>query len=325
MRKKVVFLSYDFLGYEKEVIELMEKVMNFQVYFINFQDYQYKIKTFKEKLFNNFIYKPIFGKNIKDIEFNKKIIEKIEEIGEVDYYFTIRADKFSEDIFKYIKGKNKPMYLHHWDSFTFIDKQEKYLKYFNYISSFDLEECKKYGMKFIPNFYLKKNIKENNKYIYDFFTVMKYDNRFTILEKLGKQLKEKNVKYKFIVITDEKINSEYIEIQKEYISLEKNYEYISKSRGIVEIGHTKEMREKYQGGASFRIADGIGNRKKIITNYNFIKNYDIYNENNICIINNEIIKIEENFLNNPYENYNEEIYNKYSGEYWIKEIFNNRK
>lgn len=324
MKKKVVYLSYDFMGYEKEVIKLLEDVMGFEVYFINALKYEYKYKNKLEKLLNNLYYKPFYKKNLKDIKFDEIIINKLKEIGEVDYYFTIRADKFSHKIFQYIKEKGKSMYLHHWDSFSFIDKQVEFLKYFDNISSFDKNECEKYNMKFIPNFYLEKNIMKRNEKKYDYFTVMKYDYRFSLLEKLAKYLKNKNIKYKFIVITKEKIKSDYVDIYNEYIPLEKTYEYLSKSEGIVEIGHTKDLNSKYQGGASFRIADAIGNKQKIITNYKFMEKYDIYDENNIFVIDNEINKNFSKFLNFGYKDYSKEIYEKYSGENWIKSIFGGR-
>lgn len=325
MKKKVVYLSYEFMGYEKEVIKLLENIMGFEVYFIDALKYEYKYKNVFEKLLNNLYYKPLYKKNLKDIIFNKTIIKELEKIGEVDYYFSIRADKFSHEIFRYIKRKNKPMYLHHWDSFSFIGKQIEFLKYFDYISSFDEKEAKKYGMKFIPNFYLKDNINQNRIYEYEFFTIMKYDKRFELLEKLAKSLKEKLIKYKFIVITDKDIKSDYIEIRNNYVPLDKTYEFLSRSSGIVEIGHTRDMGEKYQGGASFRVADAIGNKQRIITNYSFIKTYDIYNKNNVFVLEDTFEENIESFLKSDYIEYSEIIYEKYSGENWIKNIFDGRK
>ena len=254
--------------------------------------------------------------------FDKLVIKELEKIGEVDCYFSIRADKFSDKIFEYIRVKKKPMYLHHWDSFSFIDKQINFLKYFDDISSFDKSESYTYKMKFIPNFYLSENIIKEKNIKYDFFTVMKYDKRFSLLERLAKYLKEKNIKYKFIVITNEDITSEYIDIEKEYIPLHETYKFLSESNGIVEIGHTKDMGEKYQGGASFRIADAVGNRQKIITNYAFIKEYDIYNEENIFILEDDFENKIDSFLNKSYKEYSDNVYENYSGEHWIKSIFN---
>lgn len=325
MKKKIVYLSYDFMGYENEIIKLLESVMGFEVYYIDALKHEYEYRNILEKFLNNVYYKPFCKKNLKEINFDKAVINEIEKIGEVDYYFSIRADKFSHKIFNYIKRKNKTMFLHHWDSFSFIEKQKEFLQYFNYISSFDKEESKEYNMKFIPNFYLEKSIIKNKIIEYEFFTIMKYDKRFSILERLAKYFKERKINYKFIVVTNENISSDYIEISKDYIPLKKTYELIGKSNGIVEIGHTKDISIKYQGGASFRIADAVGNKQKIITNYSFIKGYDIYDKNNIFILDDEFENKIDDFLKNSYKEYSKEIYEKYSGESWIKSIFNRRK
>ena len=76
------------------------------------------------------------------------------------------------------------------------------------------------------------------------------------------------------------------------------------------------------GGLSFRIADAIGNRKKIITNYSFIKEYDFYNEQNIFVIENENYELDDKFLNLEYKDIDIKIYEEYSDEKWIKKIFN---
>ncbi len=324
MKKIIVFLSYGFMGYEKEIIKLLEENLNYKVFFINALDYEYKYKSFLEKIKNNFFYKPILKKTLKDYMFNKNIIKKIEEIGEIDSFFCIRADKFTHEVLSHIKSKEKPMYLHHWDSISFIKKQEEFLKYFDHLSTFDMEEAKKYDMKFIPNFYLEKNIVEKEKIEYEFFTVMKYDKRFEILEELGKRLKERGISYKFIVVTEKEIKSDYVDISKKYISLKENYKILSKSNGIVEIGHTKDIGELYQGGASFRLADAIGNKKKIITNYRFLKDYDVYKKENIFILEDDYDKYIDYFLNSNYEEYSDEIYKGYSGNEWIKKIFDVR-
>lgn len=325
MKKKIVYLSYDFMGYEEEVIKLLENTMGFEVYFINALKYEYRYKSIFEKFLNNLYYKPFYKRNLKDIKFDEIIIKKIEEIGEVDYYFSIRADKFSHKIFEYIKDKNKSMFLHHWDSFSFIKKQKEFLQYFDYISSFDKEESEEYNMKFIPNFYLEKNVVKNKVIEYEFFTIMKYDKRFPILEKLAKYLKEKKINYKFIVVTNKEISSEYVEISKDYVPLKRTYELMGKSNGIVEIGHTKDISEKYQGGVSFRIADAVANKQKIITNYDFIKEYDIYDENNIFVLTDNFENKLDNFIKNIYKEYSKEIYERYSGKSWIKSIFNGRE
>ncbi|MEJ6466098.1 hypothetical protein [Fusobacterium ulcerans] len=325
MTKKILFIGYNFFGYEKIICNLIEKVLKYKVIYINVLEEEYKYRNKLEKIFNNFIYKPILRKNIKVEKFNKRMIELIEN-NNFDIIFCIRPDKLNHCIMKYLKEKNKKMIAHHWDSISFIKKQKDFLEYFDIKSTFDKKESIEYDMKFIPNFYIKENIAKTLNEEYDFFTVMKLDKRVFKLEKLARKLQEKNKKYLFIVVKEDgkmdDFKSDLLIISNKKISLEKNYEYIAKSKGIVEIGHERDEEGNFQGGLSFRIADAIGNRKKIITNYSFIKEYDFYNEQNIFVIENENYELDDKFLNLEYKDIDIKIYEEYSDERWIKKIFN---
>lgn len=315
--KKVLFISYSFFGYEKQIIDLIEKVLGYKVFYINPEKYREGYKNIFEKLYSNFIIKPFFRTTLKEKKLYKNLKKKVDEIEKFDYIFCIRPDMMNHEIMQYLKNKGKCMIVHHWDSFSFIPKQKEYLKYFLYKSTFDMEEAKQYEMKFIPNFYIKNFIKNNLVEEIDVFTVMKYDERFKKLENIAKKFKEKKIKYKFVVVTEKNIKSEYIEIQKEKMQLKETYEWIGRSKAVLEIGHINE--EKYQGGLSFRVADVIGNKKKLITNYEMVKKYDFYCEDNVYLIDDRL-DIKE-FLEKPYKLLNESIYERYSDKEWIKKIF----
>ena len=78
MTKKILFIGYNFFGYEKIICNLIEKVLKYKVIYINVLEEEYKYRNKLEKIFNNFIYKPILRKNIKVEKFNKRMIELIE-------------------------------------------------------------------------------------------------------------------------------------------------------------------------------------------------------------------------------------------------------
>lgn len=327
MRGKILFLGYNFFDYEKIICNAIKNTLKKEVVYINALEEEYSYKNNREKIFNNLVYKPFFRKNLKDEKFTKRIIEKIEKIKDIETIFCIRPDKLNHDIMKYLKSKGIKMIVHHWDSISFIKKQEEYLKYFDVKSTFDKKEAEKYNMKFVPNFYIKENIVESKEKKYDFFTVMKLDKRVEKLEKLARKLREKGKKYLFIVVDEEGkgYKSEELIVVDKKITLEENYRYISESEGIVEIGHEKDEEGRYQGGLSFRIFDAIGNKKKIITNYSFIDEYDFYNRKNIFIIKDDNYQLDDRFLNAAYEELEPELYEKYSDEQWVKEIFDVKK
>lgn len=76
-----------------------------------------------------------------------------------------------------------------------------------------------------------------------------------------------------------------------------------------------------QKGLSMRPFEALGLKRKLITNNTDIKNYDFYNENNIFVVNDfNNIEIPDSFLNNPYEELPDKIYEKYYIKNWLKTI-----
>lgn len=317
--KKVLFVFRDFFGYEKIIINLIQNTLGYKVYYLNSEISSITYSNFFEKIYNNLFYKIIIKKNYKTVKKNKNTIKKIKEYGDFDYIFCIRPDIIKHDIMKYLSGLKKKMILHNWDSLSWYEEQKEYQKYFDSISSFDKKESEEYNMNFLPNFYLEELVNEKEEIKYDAFTIISCGYRVELLEKIAKNLKERNIKYKFIVVTDKDIKSEYLTIQKESISIEETYKYMQQAKVIVEIGHYKE--ERKQGGLSFRAIEALGCKRKLITTYNLIKEYDFYDENNIKVISENDYAINDEFFNNKYIEIKDEIYKKYESKEWIKEIF----
>ncbi|MFV0578375.1 MAG: hypothetical protein ACK5NU_06880 [Fusobacterium ulcerans] len=319
---KVLFICPKFFGYEIEIKRLLKSEMRYdEVIYLDLNDFKYEYKNKLEKLYSNLIYKFFFKETFKDKKWNENIIKEIEKYkNKIDIILYIRPDGVHKKLIKYLKNLNKILIGHQWDSMNSLHGIEKCIKYFDKFSTFDLEEAQKYKIDFIPNFYLesKQNIIEQNEQI-EIFTVMSYDYRFEILEKIAKDLKERKVNYLFLIYTkNKKIKSDYIKIINEPISLNEVYSLMEKSKNILEIGH------KRQGGLSFRAIDCLGKKKKLITNYVFIKEYDFYNENNIYILKENEFIIPEKFLEKKYIEIEKKIYENYSSEIWIKKLCLNK-
>lgn len=320
MGKKVLYISQDFFGYEKIIKNSIEKYMGYKVFYLNIDLYRYSYKNILEKLYSNLVVKTRYKISLKEKKHIQNMIEVVEKQGKFDIIFCIKPCICPHGFMKYLKSKKIPMISHVWDSFSFVTKQKEYLKYFDKTSTFDEDEAKKYNLKFIPNFYIGEYIKKNEKIEYDVFTVMSYGSRFVLLEAFAKYLAEIGITYLFIVVTDKDIKSDYIKVQKEKISLEDNYKYISKSRAVLEIGHT-DRSNLYQGGLSFRVFDVISNRKKLITSYELVKKFDFYNSNNIRVISDKEFEIEKEFFRSEYIELESRIYEEYSNKNWVKKIF----
>lgn len=316
---RMILMCSNIHKYGEKIKKVIEDKFGYEVYFIppNSAD-KYEYENLFEKLLSNIIFRPFFNKSLKEIKSDKDIINKIKGFEKSELVLAIFADYHSKGVLEYLQKQNIKMYCHFWDSFSYLPKQTEYLKYFQYKSSFDPKESKEYGMKFIPNFYFEDDVMAEQGFEYDAFTILRYDERFPQVEKLAKYFYESRIKYLFIVITKENIKSDYVNIRKEEITLAQIYDYYSKSRCFVEIGHNDE--EEKQGGLTFRAMEALGNKKKLITNYKFIKDYDFYVKENIYIISDSNLDKINDFLLLPYKNLDSELYKKYNSESWIREI-----
>lgn len=311
---KVIFMCPNYHKYGEKIAKKMCEIYNVEVLYISHKLYEYKYKNIFEKIYSESIYKLLHKETLKRKKKREWLINKIDSFGSFDKVIVIRPELYDIEIIKKLKENCKKMRIHLWDSLEFIERQKEYLKYFNEKSTFDMEEAEKYNMELLPNFYFEPNFKEE-KIKYDAFTVMSYDERFFMIEKLGKYFKENGLKYKFIIVTDKNIITEYLTIQKKSIDLDEVQNYINKSRAVVEIGHN--VNGKMQGGLSMRAIEALGNKKKLITTYSLIKNYDFYDEANIAIIDKANINIEKNFFKTFYRELPIKIYEKYSLKEWI--------
>ncbi len=322
MKKKVLYIFQNFFEYDKLIMNSIEKYLNYEVFYLNVDLYTYNYKNICQRIYSNLVIKPKYKISLKEKKYIENMVRVVESQGPFDIVFCVKPSICPHGFMEYLKAKKIPMISHIWDSFSFDLKQINYLKYFDKVSTFDEEDAKKYNLNFNPNFFIEEYVKENKNIEYDVFTVMSYGERFQLLEDFAKYLSKIGIKYLFIVVTDKNIKSDYVTIQKEKVSLKESYEYISKSNAVLEIGHTDKNR-LYQGGLSFRVFEALGNKKKLITTYNLIKEYDFYNENNTAIISKENYTMDKKFFQSEYMELRDEIYEKYSNKAWIKRIFMN--
>lgn len=327
--KNIIFFGNNFYEYDKVIYEALENTIEAKIYIYDFNEMEPKYKNIFEKLYDEICYTFTGHRLLKDKKRIFKLEEMVQNIGEVDSVFVVGGYKIKKNIFEYISKMKAKKYIHFWDSCSKFTNQKDMIKYFDFKSTYDMEEAKLYDILFVPNFYnSKKIILDKTKEKYDIFTVMGYNERFKFLEKIAKNLNERGIKYRFIVKIDKnnpqyeiEKNNKYIEIITEEISIEKMYEYISESKSILEIGYNLKGIESQQGGLTFRAADALGNEKKLVTTFDFVKKYDFYCEENVKIISEDNYEIEKVFFESNYKKLPKEIYESYNEKNWIKKIF----
>lgn len=275
-----------FPGYRE--ITFIEKIMRkLHLKFFKYFQYIWYDEWFK-KDYNNLI---IFDSNAS-ITFLENVLKKFPSNRIIFWYWNFVKDK---KLLKYIKSKN----IEIW--------------------SFDINDCKKYDLKYNTQFYFEINLKNNKKTIRDIYFIGIDKNRIKKIEKFIYLLQKYKVTFYFQVL--KKKLKKYTKFQKNFlinkpISYEKIIENIMKSKAILEINPEK------QSGLTLRVMESLFFQKKLITNNRDIKKYDFYNKNNIFLFNEKIEEIDfkklKKFLKEPYQNISTEIKEKYTIKNWIK-------
>jgi hypothetical protein len=76
-----------------------------------------------------------------------------------------------------------------------------------------------------------------------------------------------------------------------------------------------------QDGLTMRSIEAFGANKKLITNNETILKYDFFDKGNILVVDELITDIPDTFLKTPYIQSSKDVYERYSINGWVKEIF----
>jgi len=315
MKKKLLFIAPGYYGFNEVVNEGLRNYSGFEVKHINATaNYQYK--NVLERVYNFFL-KTFVGKNIKIIKKGQHI-ENIINSFEYDVLLVNRPDVLSDKNLNMALKKAKNSIVLFWDSIEKIPSQKNYIDKFDTCCSFDSDDCKKYNLKYITNFYFVKEVSKKQNFKISYLAT--YDHRINDTINLFNYFDENKITAKAKIFTfksnpiKEKLPKS-IQIINDIIPFSESYKYYLDSKIILEIAHP------HQKGLSFRAFEAIGLGKKLITTNEEVLQCDFYNPNNILFIkdiNNFIIPT--SFLNSDYIEPDPQIKDKYYIKSWIKNL-----
>lgn len=313
--KRILFITFDLSGYYDSIHNALKLEFESVDYF-NLADYKnvpYKnifqrVKSFYYKSFKNLKLKNYYKYN--------PIIEEISN-NTYDVALMIRPDLFFDEQLNTIKKNTDFMIAYYHDSINNIPRKEGVISFFDKVYSYEKRDVKDYNLDFISNFIYLDNYEVKKVEKTKLFTIVSKDYRFSSLEKLAHNLKEKNLDYEFLVHSDkEQPNHGLINFIRDRKNNTEVLAYINQCSVIVDI-------HKYgiQDGLTFRVFESLYFKKKLITSNKDIKTYDFYNPNNIFVIENfDNIDIPQNFFDLPYEEIPENIFSKYHFSSWVKTV-----
>lgn len=211
----------------------------------------------------------------------------------------------SYNVAKYIKKIHPSMRIIVWfrNSVSHTIKPQRLKKSICEVWSFDQEDCKKYELKYNPQFYYKTfDVGNKNNLVYDVFFIGRDKGRLQQILDIENTLKEQGLRTKFCIVGYNCSFMSYPEI----------IEHISKSKAILDI------QGSWQKGITLRPLEALFYKKKLITNSREVENSDYYNVKNIKVVSNlEDLKGIKAFLDLPFVEIDAEIVNKYEYHSWL--------
>ncbi len=311
----ILFIAPDDVGIIKIVQNRLSQRTDFTADFIDFNAFKNKFvyKNFYHRV-ANFISKNFKKVNLKDIHYNNLVKEKINTLQpRYSRIVIIRPDLLNDEVLGLLRSKTESFIANYWDSISLFDRKLRIKNIFDKVYSFDTEDCKRYGFDLLTNFYYFDEIPATvNNNVYCLLT---NDKRTAVVERMGKYLNERGIANTLKVFCYKPAVTAYVLQIHQVIPYEIMLKEIAASSVLVEI------QKEEQQGLTFRPFEALGLSKKLITNNKHIKEYDFYDANNICIIDNEDINIPNGFFTTPYRPVSETIKIKYHLDNWIETLF----
>ena len=275
--------------------------------------------SFREKIsFKTFIFfiRNPFERSI----WTNKLIKEIND-KKFDIFLCIENMSFKKRFINYLKSNNPEIktYLFLWDTFeTQQYRFRDYLPLFDYKLSFDRGDCKKYGLEYLPDFYLPLTHTSRIKYDLSFFGAMhpgETANRAELLHKINMECKRLGLNsYLYLKYTPisskykkwgKLLNyilgySSYNKVLKRYISEPYMHSeavstdvvdaVYSQSKVILDISHPNRQ------GMTINCITALASGKKLITTNKFVTQEPYYSPLNICVIDESTPRLDASFF-----------------------------
>lgn len=329
MKKNILFSVDNVYGYKECVEQELRK--RFQT--VKYLDHYLPPKNERSIFFkilrevtkrtaDTFFLKKYFYHLVRDY-YTKNILSFPEKM---DYFLVVAGLEFSKEFIRDLKKKNPGIVciIFLWDKLEYTTLRNS-VEEFDYIFSFDREDCEKYNFIFQPSFFLTNCgiavSDAERKYDISYIGALRDLKRYEFIEHIYQLAKRYNLSYflKLVYSKKNKLNfpglSEIISLEK--ISPQENMEILRYSKVVCEVPFAK------QSGLTLRALQSIFFKNKIITLNEDIKHYDFYCEKNIKVIHSldEIDKIEKEFFIEDYIEIDSKIVEQYTASSFIKNIF----
>lgn len=252
-----------------------------------------------------------------------------------DDILIVRAEAISSEQLLALKATHPRAraILYLWDSMNYNPNARKLLKHFDCVWSFDRDDANAYPqVGFLPLFYARGFTR--TRYPADSF---KYDacfigtvhtDRYKVLERMVSRLEAQGRKvllycyypsttlFRLRSLLDggfRRFGRKYVKFQS--IPLSQTIDYFDHSLAIIDINRPAQL------GLTMRTIEALGARRKLITTNRDVENYDLYDPSYVAVVDRDNPVLPDDFFDEKALAIDEKVWNKYSIEKWVEQVF----
>lgn len=311
--KKMLLLCPKFMNYDEILLDYLKDL--YVIKYVNTEKY---LKPNREKykripiIFRLFLkcFKPIRNimrehlLSLSDFEF----WEEVKEIKNYDIILVINGDGISDNIYKKIilNNPDAKKYLYIWDDLYLLFKKS-HIKYFDKVSSYNIDDCKKINATYQPVFTKKVEVNNYEKKYDISIIATATKERIKIAKSIYEKYKDK---YRFFIYFYDKNKNFDFFCYEQPLKYSEYQIILAQSIAILDNGRYK------QKGPTTRVFDTIETKTKVITTNKNIVKYPVFGTN-ILIIDNKY-NIPNKFIKSEY--IDKEITFTITVDLWLKNV-----
>jgi hypothetical protein len=325
--KRILFFAPKFFGYDlaiaQKMVELGADVMQFD-----------------ERPKNNFLTKALIriDRNIIKqtiIKYYKEILNSTHN-QKFDFVFVVNLEAMTPEIVELLR-KQQPQakfILYMWDSIKNKKSAQLAFKLFDWCYSFDKNDSKTLpNVGFRPLFFIdefdcrKWGHSIQNTYDLCFIGTV-HSDRYNLVHSIKKQAGYLGLKTYFYLYFHKKILFFYKKIRdiKFYHARFSEFQFqpilaSDLAQKIKESGAVLDIQHPNQTGLTMRTLEMLGSSKKLVTTNKHILEYDLFNSQNIAVIDRENPTINVSFFKTDFIEVDDLVRDKYALRGWLLEIF----
>lgn len=324
--RKLLLIAPKFFGYEKEI----ESEIRNAGYSVDYFDTR-PANDFKTKLAMRLGLNIFIRKNL--LKHRNELLTRC-RLNSYDRVVFINPEGFDKKYLAELRAiiPNAKLTLYLWDSLSNKPLAKSILNNFDDVFSFDPIDAKTYrSVNYLPLFFsdkFKQSQDFGKEYLYDVcFIGTVHGQRLKIIKEVKSQCKNNGLSfYNFLYLQSIAVywvrkltqsefrHTKVSDFQYDPLPKEKVAEIVDKSRAVLDIEH------HHQKGMTMRTFEVLASGVKLITTNKAIKDTNLYDKNNVLIVDRENPVIDKYFIKMPFNQYDEAVLKEYAISSWVKKM-----